>query len=90
MASLFRTSKWEDPNDFEVFRAEQRKKTILRKDKDNKLIYGDDEEEKEGEGDGGEGDGQGDGAVATDGEQATVGNTAGDDKKDDEKKKDDD
>lgn len=38
MASLFRTSKWEDRADFEIFRAQEREKTVLRKDLDKKLL----------------------------------------------------
>ena len=38
MASLFRTSKWEDREDYEIFRLQEREKTILRKDKDKELL----------------------------------------------------
>ena len=38
MTSLFRTCKWEDANDFEQFRKQEREKTILRKDRDKELL----------------------------------------------------
>lgn len=88
MASLFRTCKWEDREDFEIFRKEERKKTLLRKDKDRKLLYGDDEE-KEGDEAAGENDGEEGAAEAgTDGQGGTATGTA-DEKTKDEKGKDD-